>query len=76
MQWYNGAMTPLTRRLMLTARPSSIFRLQNRTPDWLQDIEHIMLYPSDMGVLLNNLYASAPANDWHFSFPTADTTTP
>ncbi len=62
MQWYNGAMTPLTRRLMLTARPSSIFRLQNRTPDWLQDIEHIMLYPSDMGVLLNNLYASAPAN--------------
>lgn len=54
-------MTPLTRRLMLTARPSSIFRLQNLTPDWLQDIEHIMLYPSDMGALLNNLYASAPA---------------
>ena len=55
-------MNPTTRRLMLTARPSSIFRLQNQTPDWIQDLEHLAVYPSDMGPLLNKLYACVPSD--------------
>lgn len=58
--WYHSAMNPTTRRLMLTARPSSIFRLQAQTPDWIQDLTHLAEYPSDMGRLLNKLYAHTP----------------
>lgn len=61
--WYHNAMNPTTRRLMLTARPSSIFRLQSQTTTWIEDLEHLAEYPSDMGPLLNKLYARTPTDE-------------
>lgn len=57
-----NAMNPTTRKAMLKARPSSIFRLQAQTSTWLADTEQLMAFPSDMGALLNKLYDRTPSN--------------
>ena len=53
-------MQKTARRIMLKKRPSAIFRLQTLTQHWVEEVDLVLNYRSNVSALVNKLYARVP----------------